>query len=108
MKRHARNSLMVVALLFMIGSSFAEPPTHQFVPKDGFVPNAETAIRIAVAVWEPIYGADNIERQKPYRAQLVNGVWRVDGSLPPNTIGGTAHAEISQMDGRILSVLHTR
>jgi len=27
------------------------------------VPNAEVAIRIAVAVWEPIYGVANIEHE---------------------------------------------
>ncbi|MDR1967599.1 MAG: YbbC/YhhH family protein, partial [Burkholderiaceae bacterium] len=75
-------------------------------PKEGLVPTAEVAIRIAVAIWEPIYGKENIERQKPYTAKLVNGVWHVEGFLPPDRMGGTALAEISQTNGTVLRVSH--
>ena len=80
---------------------------HSAKPKDGFVPDAQTAIAIAVAVWNPIYGKDNIEKEKPYSAKLTNGVWIVEGSLPkPMTVGGWAIAEISKEDGKILRVSH--
>jgi hypothetical protein len=100
-----QNFLLAALLAILPGVSWAEPP-HSVSPKDGFVPTAEVAIRIAVAVWEPIYGAANIERQKPYRATLANGVWTVEGSLPPQSVGGVALAEISQSDARILRVSH--
>ena len=79
---------------------------HTVVPRDGFVPNAETAIAVAVAIWAPIYGRDKIEQQKPYRAQLRSEVWTVEGSLPPGHIGGVAVIEISRRDGRVLRVSH--
>lgn len=79
---------------------------HNYKPKEGYVPDAETAIRIAVAVWVPIYGADNIARQKPYIAILKNGTWYVSGSLPKGAYGGTAIAEIAKDDGRVLRVSH--
>ena len=102
-----RHILFSVLFFCTVGSSLAQTP-HSFMPKEGFVPTAEVAIRIAVAVWEPIYGQDNIERQKPYTAKLVNGVWRVEGYLPPapDRLGGVALAEISQTDGRVLRVSH--
>jgi hypothetical protein len=56
-------------------------------PKGGFVPDAATAIKIAVAVWTPIYGARRIEAEKPFRAQLRDGVWTVEGFMPPNPSG---------------------
>jgi hypothetical protein len=74
---------------------------------DGIVPNAQTAIRIAVAVWEPIYGAAPIAAQKPYRARLEKGVWIVEGTLHSD-LGGVAVAEISKSDGRVLRVSHGR
>ena len=81
--------------------------TGAFKPKDGFVPTKEVAIKIAVAVWEPIYGAEHIAAEKPYQARLANGVWIVEGSLPQGPIaGGVAEARISKDDGRILSVSH--
>jgi NTF2 fold immunity protein of polymorphic toxin system component len=86
-------------------------PSDQFVPKNGFVPDPATAIKIAVAVWTPIYGAEHIAGEKPYRAKLKNGVWTVEGSLPkPPTggfvTGGVAVARISQKDASIIQVTH--
>jgi hypothetical protein len=77
-----------------------------YKPKDGYVPDEQTAISIAVAVWTPIYGKDKIENEKPFKAQLKNGVWTVRGSLPENFDGGVAEADISKDDGRILRVIH--
>lgn len=77
-----------------------------YKPKNGYVSDEETAIAIAVAVWNPIYGKQQIESEKPYQANLKNGVWRVTGSLPKGADGGTAIAEISKDDGRILKIIH--
>jgi hypothetical protein len=35
-------------------------------PKDGLVPDAETAMRIAEAVWIPIFGHEEVERLKTF------------------------------------------
>ena len=77
----------------------------------GYVPDVETAKRIAEAVWLPIYGAEEIESQKPFQVNFRNGIWIVRGVLHnQNTnyivLGGTALAEISQKDGRIFKVSH--
>jgi hypothetical protein len=78
----------------------------KFKPKHGYVPDARTAIKIAVAVWEAIYGEEKIAGEKPYRARLTNGVWTVEGSLPAGSVGGVAIAEIAKNDGKILRVIH--
>lgn len=77
-----------------------------YKPKDGYVPDEQTAIAIAVAVWTPIYGKEKIEDEKPYKVQLKNGIWTVTGSLPEGFDGGVAEIDISKMDGRILRVIH--
>ena len=42
-----------------------------------YVPNAETAIKVAEAIWLPIYGK-NIEENKPFIASLnEKNVWIV-------------------------------
>jgi hypothetical protein len=85
----------------------AETAKHNVKPKDGYVPDAKTAIKIAVAVWEPIYGEKQIAGEKPYTARLdTNGVWIVEGSLPKGYLGGVAIAEIAKEDGKILRVSH--
>ncbi len=73
---------------------------------NGVVPDGRTAIRIALAVWEPIYGDKQIEGEKPYIARLRNGVWTVKGSLPEGWVGGTAYIEINKADGKVLNVTH--
>jgi hypothetical protein len=75
-------------------------------PKQDFVPDAATAIKIAVAAWEPLYGASQTAQEKPYRAYLKGDVWVVTGTLPENAVGGVAQAEIAKKDGRIISVFH--
>jgi hypothetical protein len=76
------------------------------IPAKEFVPDSQTAIRIAEAVWIPIYGEEQIYRERPFRAVLRGDTWVVSGTLPPGYVGGTAIAEISKRDGRILRVIH--
>lgn len=89
------------------GQAIAEDK-HNYKPKEGYVPDEKTAIRIAVAVWIPIYGEKEIEKEKPYKAKLDNGVWTVEGSLPEGKYvrGGVAEADIAKDDGCILRVSH--
>ena len=91
-------------LLFV--SVYAVESKHTCKPKDGYVPDKETAIAIAVAVWSPIYGKEHIEERKPYNASLRDNVWYVSGSLPKDMLGGVPEMEISKDDGRILRVTH--
>ena len=105
MNNRTRIAISIATLAAAIGFA-AETAKHNFKPKDGYVPDAKTAIKIAVAVWEPIYGADKIADEKPYHAQLTNGTWIVEGSLPKGMLGGVAIAEIAKDDGRILRVSH--
>ena len=79
---------------------------HSVVPSNGFVPDEKTAIKIAEAVWIPIYGERQIQSEQPFVASLKNGVWTVEGSLPKGWDGGVAIAEIAKRDGRILRVSH--
>jgi hypothetical protein len=54
---------------------------HNYVPKDGYIPNAKTAVRVATAVLEPIFGEDVVDRHIPFRAKLSNGNWTVEGVI---------------------------
>ena len=97
--------LLGLALALACGGDDLKP---KFVPDEGFVPTEAVAVKIAVAVWEPIYGVEDIARQKPYRATLADGVWTVQGTFAEaeGRKGGVALAEIAKKDGRILRVTH--
>jgi hypothetical protein len=77
---------------------------HRVERSQGMVPDERTAI--AIAVLEPIYGADKIAAQRPFHATLRNGIWYVDGTLVAGMRGGAAVADINRKDGRILLVSH--
>ncbi len=109
--RHMKSIIFIFCVFYFIAASLfaADKPKHNAMPREaGVVPNDATAIKIAVAVWEPIYGADNIARQKPFRATFAAGVWTVTGSLQKHMVGGVALAEIAKTDGRILRISHGR
>lgn len=82
-------------------------------PPQGVVPDEATAKLIAEAVWKPVYGADQIDRQKPFHAELRGRVWHVCGSLPTPgeegavVIGGTAELEVDRFSGRIIRLIHS-
>src|SRR4030095_15160372 len=65
-----------------------------------YVPDAATAIKTTIAFWEPIYGRDNVARNRPFRAKLKNGIWIVDGSLPKERVDRLPVTKIDQKDGR--------
>lgn len=96
--------LTIMACAAMTGRTSDRP--HSVHPRNGFVPDQKTAIRIAEAVWIPIYGAENISRQKPFTATLRQGHWIITGTLPRGQLGGVAVAEISKADAHIVRVSH--
>jgi hypothetical protein len=73
---------------------------------NGFVPNQETAIKIAEAIWLPIYGKE-IYSKKPFKVTLQNdSIWIVEGTLNRGK-GGVPYIEIQKKDCKILKVIHS-
>lgn len=98
-------TLLFVAFLSANALAQSSAP-HDYKPSAGYVPDAATAIRIAVAVWIPIYGEKQIASEAPYRAVLRGGIWIVEGSLPKGYVGGVAVAEISKDDASVRRISH--
>jgi len=83
-------------------------------PKNGYVPDETTAIRVAEAVFIPIYGEKHVRSERPFQAKLKGDVWTVKGSLPKPpkpgdvVVGGTMVAEIERTTGCIKAVYHLK
>ena len=99
----------IIALLVLVAACIPQPPPNPewltrdpFVPKAGFVPDALTAETIADAVLAPIYGYHELRHEKPYKINLVNEVWIVEGTLPGNEVGEVIELRISKRNGAIL------
>ena len=84
---------------------------HSYAPKNGLVPDEETAVGIAFAISAPVYGKKQMEDEKPLHAELAGGVWTVLGTLKGSgpgsgIVGGTLIMQIRQTDGKILYFGH--
>lgn len=76
-------------------------------PRNGFVPDGPTAIKIGEAVAVAQYGEKTIAEERPFQAKLYGDTWIVKGALhPAGATGGTAIIKISKSDGRILLLVH--
>lgn len=95
-----------IALLCSLGFVYARKGN---IEENDYVPNAETAIKVAEAIWLPIYG-EKIYKEKPFVATLdkSSGVWTVKGTLPPKFLGGVAYILIQKSDCKILKVYHEK
>jgi len=83
-----------------------------FKPNQGYVPDEETAVKIAEAVWLNIYGED-IYNRLPFVAYYDGKTdnWLVYGSMPEakpgvTFFGGVPEMTIRKADGQILWVSH--
>ncbi len=102
---------MVVLAIFVAAIAAVHSQSPSYQPKNGFVPNAETAVRVAEAVLIPVYGEKQILSERPFKATLKRDVWRVDGTLhcggpDVECAGGTAEVRISKSSGQILQMAH--
>ena len=97
-------SLMPFIFLNGYSKKNVAKPTED-IPWD-IVPDAKTAVKVAEAVWLPVYGK-SVLREKPYVAELKDSsVWIVKGTLPKGYRGGVAYIEIQKKDCKVLNMYH--
>jgi|BarGraIncu00431A_1022009.scaffolds.fasta_scaffold37400_1 hypothetical protein len=107
------NLLIIISVAVLLQTlSYASEKAPHYIPPEGFVPDKETAAKIAEAVAIPIYGKEKIEKEKPLIAELKGDVWRVTGTHHGNMFlreyGGEVIVEISKKDARIISIIHEK
>ncbi len=100
------NALLLSEKEYMLKILEQDVGKYRSVPPDsGYVPNEETAKKIAEAVWWPIYG-ERINEAKPFQAYLVfDSIWVVMAG-PKDGYSSTPHIEIKKRTGEILFVMY--
>lgn len=85
------------------GSGMPADPPH-----NDYVPDGDTAIKIAEAVLIPIHGREAVEGQRPFKAGLATipdgEYWTVTGHTDPDQPALPLQARIRSDDGRILEL----
>jgi hypothetical protein len=98
---------ILISLLIACNSINSKKNNLILSNKKGYVSSSETAIKIAEAVWLPIYG-EKIYKKRPFEAELKSdSVWIVRGTLKQG-LGGVPYIEIQVKDGKVLKVTHSR
>lgn len=100
--------LQVLAGLFSSTYGSDAASDNGWMPKEGVVPDAITAEKIAEVIFVRFYGAEQIDREKPFNTSIKDDVWIVEGNLPRGMLGGVAEIHINKTDGRILYLFHGR
>ncbi len=97
----------ITALAVALCGAAGLAQSRTFRPKNGFIPDGRTAVRVGEAVLEAIYGEKQIASERPFSAKLKDGTWIVTGSFPKSQrFGGVAEIRISKKEGCIVSVHH--
>lgn len=120
MEKVAKTVIANLLFIFLLAPLFGNSQQLCGKTYTNFVPDSATAIKVAEAVWLPIYG-ESIYKEKPYNAKLVgDSVWYVYGYLPKSYIsidskgdttyhifhGGVAEIEIRKSDCFVIKVCH--
>jgi hypothetical protein len=85
----------------------AIPPYKTIHPKNGFVPDESTAVKIGEAAAIAQYGEKQISQERPFEARLRGGIWTVAGTLhPQGANGGTAVIQLRKTTGEIVFMIH--
>ncbi|MFC1766835.1 NTF2 fold immunity protein [Planctomycetota bacterium] len=103
-----KKSLLFLLLFLIAGCSSTSSLQIGSKP----VETRDEAIAIAVEHWINMYGKEQIDREKPYKAIPMGAVWVVHGTKPnqeegPVVLTGVAWATISKNNGKLLGMTHT-
>jgi hypothetical protein len=95
--------ILVVLLATAIGCNNENPAPKKEprLTEAQVLPIAERALK---AKMPPEY----VDKYKPYRAELRDGIWNVFGTLPSGVAGGTPEARVRDSDGEMLQVFHSQ
>jgi|ERR1041385_7687555 hypothetical protein len=81
-----------------------KPGENLFVRKS--IKDRQTAINEAEPILFRAYDKDQIIKERPYEAYLINGYWVLSGTLPKKMLGGAFLIIINSVDGRVIKLTH--
>ena len=87
--------------VFILIFASPQPKKEPRLTEAQVLPIAESALE---AKMPPEY----VDKYKPYRAELRDGIWNVFGTLPDGVVGGTPEAKVRDSDGEVLEVFHSQ
>ena len=100
----------IIIVIFIISVTIAfnyQLISMKNIDELNYVPDSETAVKVAEAIWLPIYG-NKIYKNKPFKAKLISkNVWLISGTMHTEK-GGVPYIKLQKSDCRVLEVYHTK
>ena len=95
---HARNELKV---------ALSDTTIHNVISANSIIiKDKETAFNVVEPILFAIYTKDNIMKQRPYEAYLIDNYWVVSGTLQKDYLGGTFLIIIDATNSKIIRLTH--
>ena len=76
------------------------------LPKEGLVPDRETAIKIAEVILFRLYGEEDIIAERPYKVKQEDDTWWISGTLKDNGFGSVFNIAISKQTAAVSHLEH--
>ena len=73
-------------------------------PRDGYVPDRETAVKIAEVILSRLYGEKTILASRPYKVVEDDNIWWICGTVPEGSMGTAFRIAISRQTAAVLYV----
>ena len=91
-----------IALIISLGFAAAliQAQLAGTAQKKGVVPDKETAIAVSGIYLEKVYGKERVAYEKPFTAELKEGIWHVKGAVQ-ETMSGTMEVRIRRSSGEV-------
>jgi len=99
-----------------LDAALSDSNLHNVInPSFVLLDSKEKAVNFAEQVLFDIYGKKNIEKEKPYDIENVDGYWIIAGSLPKSlstdsvvslSVGGVFLIIFNSHDGKIVRITH--
>ena len=71
-------------------------------PENGYVPDRETAVKIAEVILSRLYGEKTIISQRPYQLVEDEKIWWICGTVPEGAMGTSFRIAISKQTATVL------
>ena len=90
---------LMLAAIMQPASGQSPSPSPRIVIRD-----KASAIRVAESILASAYGIKEMEGNRPYKAFLLNGVWKVTGTVPKDAVGDPLFVDLDQEAGCVVAL----
>jgi hypothetical protein len=98
-----RSAFLAIAVAAAVSFSSVAAQSPSPLPRHA-IRDSASAIRIAEVILTSAYGDKSMQGSRPYQAVLVDGVWKVTGTVPKDALGSPLFVDLDQQAGCVVAL----